>query len=343
MKMKKGLLMLGVAVAAFSSCTNEEVVDMPANRAINFNGFVNNSTRAVTETDATNLTSFYVFGNYKENTWANVYTNVKVSGGKVGDNSVWTPEQIAYWQPSEKYRFAAYSNGNSSATATFDATAQKLTFTDYTPDTKDLIAAIPAELTSNANPATNEDVNLSFEHMLSQVKFTFANQDSYDYTMEISDIKVNGVKTATGTYTYNASDNLIDWTADNSKGDYDFGTLSDIAQAVGTNTHSVVCFVIPQNNEQLNVTFTATFWDGATSKEAPIAKGTFKANLAYKGNEEGTTANTWTPGFKYNYTATINGKDIDESLKDKIIEFKVDAIDGWDDATDQPTAPVVEP
>ena len=41
--MKKSFFVLGVAVAALASCTNEEVVDMPQSRAIQFGTFVNHS------------------------------------------------------------------------------------------------------------------------------------------------------------------------------------------------------------------------------------------------------------------------------------------------------------
>ena len=45
--MKKSLWILGVAVIALTGCTNNEVVDIPQSRAINFsNAFVNNTTRA---------------------------------------------------------------------------------------------------------------------------------------------------------------------------------------------------------------------------------------------------------------------------------------------------------
>lgn len=345
--MKKSLLVLGVAVAALASCTNEEVVSVPEGRAIGFNSFVNNNTKAVTEVNGTNLTSFYVFGNYGEGTWTPVYTNVEVKGNAVGDDSEWTPTQVAYWQASEKYRFAAYSNGNSSTTATFDAASQKMTFAGYNAvdNQKDLIVAIPAELTSNADVTQNEDVNLSFYHMLSQVKFTFNTTDSKDYTMKISDVKVESATVqADGTYTYNASANLINWETNPTTGTYEFGTLNDIAADIASDgsTNSLALLVIPQGDtKDLNVTFTATFWDAAHSEESPIAKGNFTAPLTYEGQSlaEGTTANTWTPGFKYNYSVTINGSTIDPDLEEKVIKFNVDVVDGWDTATDITTTP----
>ena len=157
--MKKSFFVLGVAVAALASCSNEEVVDMPQSRAIQFETFVNHSTRSsVTETTEENLNKFFVFGNYGEGTWTPVYTNVEVTGGNVGDQSGWNPVQTAYWQSGEKYRFGAYSDGNSkieNENVDFIEGEQKLTFTDYTANNaKDLIVAIPDEKTPQASDNT---------------------------------------------------------------------------------------------------------------------------------------------------------------------------------------------
>ena len=92
----------------------------------------------MTETTEENLNKFFVFGNYGEGTWTPVYTNVEVTGGNVGDQSGWNPVQTAYWQSGEKYRFGAYSDGNSkieNENVDFIEGEQKLTFTDYTANT----------------------------------------------------------------------------------------------------------------------------------------------------------------------------------------------------------------
>lgn len=329
--------MLGVAVAALASCSNEEVVDMPQSRAIQFGTFVNHSTRSsVTETTEDNLSKFFVFGNYGEGTWTPVYTNVEVTGGEVGGQSTWTPVQTAYWQSGEKYRFGAYSNGNSKIEdVDFIEGEQKLTFTNYTANNaKDLIVAIPNEMTALASD--NTPVGLSFYHMLSQVKFTFTNTDSHDYIMKIEDIKVNAVKTTTGTATYKAEKPTIVWeTASAQKADYDFETIEDIAEPVKDDSHSTTCFVIPQSNTSLSVSFTAIFSD----KSGEIAKNYFTGNLNYQGDKEGTEKGKWTPGFKYNYTVEINGSKIDPDLKQQVIEFKVDAVEGWTDVDQTPVTP----
>ncbi|MCS2930663.1 fimbrillin family protein [Bacteroides ovatus] len=328
--MKRSFFVLGVAVAALASCTSEEVVDMPQSRAIQFGTFVNHSTRSnVTETTDKNLTKFFVFGNY-DDAWTPVYTNVRVNGGQVGDQSVWTPTQAAYWETGKTYRFGAYCDGENQNTAvSFKADEQKMTFENYAVnDSKDLIVAIPADIT--AQESENGPVNLSFYHMLSQVKFTFNNSDSHDYKMKISDIKVKAVKTATGTATYKAEKPSIVWeTQSASQEEYNFGTLEDIAENFAENTHTTTCFVIPQNNDMLQVTFTATFYD-ASDKQ--IASSTFKGDLNYQGDTEGTNAGEWTPGFKYNYTVEINGSVVNPDLEEQIIEFTVQAVEGWKDA-----------
>lgn len=330
--MKRSFFVLGVAVAALASCTNEEVVDMPQSRAIQFGTFVNHSTRSnVTETTDKNLTKFFVFGNY-DDAWTPVYANVRVNGGQVGDQSVWTPTQAAYWETGKTYRFGAYCDGENQNTAvSFKADEQKMTFENYVVnDSKDLIVAIPADIT--AQESENGPVNLSFYHMLSQVKFTFNNSDSHNYKMKISDIKVNAVKTATGTATYKAEKPSIVWdTQSASQEEYNFGTLEDIAADFTENTHTTTCFVIPQDNEKLQVTFTATFYD-ASDKQ--IARSTFKGDLNYQGDTEGTNAGEWTPGFKYNYTVEINGSTVKPDLEEQIIEFTVQAVEGWKDAAD---------
>lgn len=164
--------------------------------------------------------------------------------------------------------------------------------------------------------------------MLSRVKFTFSNTDSYDYTMAISDITVNAINKATGKYTYNSNGNIISWNENTSNSNYEFGTLNDIAQAVSQDgsTHSVELFVIPQNNANLEVTFTATFSDGA----GQITAGSFKGSLSYTGTTS-TSTTQWVPGYMYNYTVEINGDDIDSNLSQKVIKFNVDAVEGWKD------------
>lgn len=348
--------MLGIAVAAFSSCTNEEVVDMPDNRAINFNGFVNNNTRAVTEITSSDgsLSKFYVFGQAgTSSSWTvTLFNNTEVSGGKVEDNSRWAPVNPAYWEVGKDHRFAAYSDGNvQNNNVSYSPADQKLTFSNYTPNNaKDLIVAIPAQIDgANVDETYNTKVDLSFYHMLSQVKFTFTTKVNDNYTVKISDIQVATATTsATGTYTIGTTGQVgtIDWTTSPTSGTINFDEIEDITTA----TNSTANLVIPQNNtNNIKVTFTADLYNSANEH---IGTADFTASLSYEATSTASTEvgtdNTWTPGYRYNYTAEIptdKWTDPDDPDKELMpIEFTVSAVDGWENANESTaTVSVVEP
>lgn len=337
--MKKCLLMLGVAAAALSSCSQSEILEVAEGRAIGFSSFVNNNTRAaITEiTGKDDLNTYYVYGYHSYTT--PVFENVEVTADGT--------EYTAYWEQGKTYNFAAYSNGNQKIDSdiSFSASAgdKKLTISNYTPDNaNDLVAAIAEELTCD-DPSTQEKVGLTFKHLLSQVKFTFINTDSRSYTMKISDIQIaNAIKTAKVEFTGTGSTAVPVWSGSLTGSGvpaYEFDDLNDIA---ADGTHETECLVIPQSNENLQVTFTATFWDNASSEEDPIRTGKFVASLKYDNLESvvGTEANKWTAGFRYNYTATVNASQIEDTQNPTElypIEFEVDAVEGWNDASQSVT------
>lgn len=336
--MKRSLFMLGVAVAALSGCSQSEILEVAEGRAIGFSSFVNNNTRAaITEIAGTDdLTEYYVYGYHTDN--IPVFENVKVTADGT--------EYTAYWEQGKTYNFAAYSNGNKKIDSdiSFSASAgdKKLTISNYTPDNaNDLVAAIAEDLTCN-NPSTQGKVGLTFKHLLSQVKFTFTNTDSRSYTMKISDIQIaNAIKTAKVEFTGTGSTAVPVWSGSPTGSGvlaYEFDDLNDIA---ADGTHETECLVIPQSNENLQVTFTATFWDNASS-ENPIRTGKFVASLRYDNLESvvGTEANKWTAGFRYNYTATVNASQIEDTQNPTElypIKFEVNAVEGWKDASQSVT------
>lgn len=316
--MKKSFLMFGVAAMALASCTQNEVVEYAENRAIQFDTFVNNNTRAVTE--VASLTNFYVFGEFGDSDGS--------YGNQVYGNELNTTTH--YWVASKYYSFGAYADGDGGkiSNAQFDATNQKLTFPSYTPDdTKDLVVAI-AKHTTNATVTDEASVDLTFDHMLSQVKFTFKTTDADAYTLKISELKINGaVTTATGTYT----NGVIDWSTNPVTGNYAYTGITDVAVEKNDYTASEVKLVIPQaNTGNLNVTFKATI----SGPDFAEKSSTFTADLGYTAGEvSGTRDNTWTPGFVYNYIATINGDQIDPALKNQKIEF-TSTVTPWKPAAD---------
>lgn len=327
--MKTNLFLLGMAVAALSSCTNEEVTDVAQNRAIKFNQFVENNTRVVTELNGNSeLTSFYVFGKFGS---AKGNYDTQIFNNELQTTSY-------YWVADKNYIFGAYANGDggqlNSSEVSFKANDGILTFSNYTPDdAKDLVAAISENV--ECKDAVNQGpVSLNFQHMLSQVKFTFKTTDGDEYTLSISDLKFNALHTATCTYT--KANNTIEWTGDTNN-DYVYLGIADVADVAKNNTVSSESkLVIPQNKtNQLKVTFTATITGAGLDKKT----ADFEATLDVDANIAGTSdANTWMPGYRYNYTATINGDDIDPSLEQQKIEF-TPSVTPWEDATGQPVTP----
>lgn len=327
--MKTNLFLLGMAVAAFSSCTNEEVTDVAQNRAIKFNQFVENNTREVQEVES--LSSFYVFGKFGE--ISNSYTT------QIFNNE--SQDTPYYWVANKFYIFGAYADGNNGKIedVIFDSAKKQLVFTNYSPnDTKDLVAAISDEVESGDNPTTNDNkVSLTFHHMLSQVKFTFNTTDGKEYQIKISNLKFNAVKTSTGNIALSGNNNVtINWeNTSATKGDYDYPVISDVANE-NKAASSEAKLVIPQDGtDLLKVTFTATIIGAGLNKEA-----NFEATLGVAENIAGTSdANTWMPGYRYNYTATINGYDIDPDLENQKIKF-TPIVEPWQNATpDQPVNP----
>lgn len=327
--MKTNLFLLGMAVAALSSCTNEEVTDVAQNRAIKFNQFVENNTRVVQEVES--LSSYYLFGALKD-----------ISGSFPGTNNVFNNEPSSvtqYWSASKSYSFGAYADGEGgkNENVTFDAELKKLTFANYTVnDAKDLVAAT-AEHTTDADVSNESNVELTFKHMLSQVKFTFTTTDADAYTLAITDLKFSAAQTATGSYT---NDGIV-WSGFSSPVSYDYEKIDDVADATKNYTASSNSkLVIPQDNKNLKVTFTASIEGPGMSKKS----ASFEGELAYKKSSEEsdkTEDNKWTAGYKYKYTAEINAKKIAEGGDDEVypIVFKITVIEDWKDATDQSVEP----
>ncbi|WP_291556788.1 fimbrillin family protein [Bacteroides sp.] len=333
--MKKNLILMGVAIAALSSCTQSEVLDVPESKAVRFSSFVDKPTRTVTE--VTGLTNFYVFGNFgTDGNYGNTAYNNESNA------------QTYYWAAAEnKYRFGAYANGengkltsNQVSFSPAAGTNGTLTFTNYAPQDnagKDLVAAIPTTYKVTGNENADTKINLNFKHLLSQVKFTFKTTDADTYTLRIHDIKIDNNAISKTNCTFDGT--TITWATDGAeKQGYTYNEIADIAVATALDGEdapyqgSSVEMVIPQpNTNNIKVTFSATVSGGGF---AELKTGNFEANLDYaKGDVSATTDNTWTPGYRYNYIATINADQIDPSLETKKINFTA-TVEEWKNAND---------
>lgn len=204
--MKKTLWMLGVAVAALTSCTQSEVLDVPESKMIGFDTFVDKPTRALdTDVNTANLSGFYVYAAYGTGDIDvindfNVEDNDYLNGLKVyKDGSDWKYDYQP-WIANNIFRFAAYVDGAADA----DDTATKgklnnvtfipklnqtkfteygvnngdlgswgLEFNDYDVSTKDLLVSVPFPVDPGNLSVAPAKVNVTFKHMLAKVVFEF--------------------------------------------------------------------------------------------------------------------------------------------------------------------------
>lgn len=321
--MKKMLLVLGVAAAAMTSCTNDQTLELNSNSSIDFSAFVGKSTRGVTDTD-NDLSGFYVFGYYGEDYVKEAFNNVSVTNG-TSTGVTWT---------ANDYIFAAYADKNesNSLTANFVPATKTLTISEFqVSESTDLVAAITGNVDNKQ--LLNQDVDLTFNHMLSKVRFTIRNT-AEGLTMKVSNIVVSGL-TDKGTCTYTTAPTPnISWEpltgTNNYSINYD-GTVSNVvAPAVdgGNNTYSSYIsedfLVIPQGLTNVKAEFTIEFFD-ANGKVDEIA---FVGNNAVSLNADAdaNSVAAWKGGVVYNYCT-------DMPASPNTIVFNVKEVNEWPNAT----------
>lgn len=322
--MKRIYLFAAVTAIALAACTKTETTGVSEGNLIKFdNAFVGNVTKV--DVSGTKLSAFWVYGQYENSgNYVTVFNNTKVSGGTADGSSIWTPEETAYWINGKNYVFAAYSDGNNilNSGVLFTPAEKKLSISNYTVGDNDLVAATATA--DNVTASTQTSVSLSFKHLLSKVRFTFTTSMADSYTMAVEGLTFSAVKTSCSV---DFTDNQVgDWSGDT--GDYSYDSISDFASETDAFVEE---YVIPQNNETLKASFTVIVSD----ESGEIARKPFNdISLAYSGSESGTTQNTWTPGFSYNYTAEIN---LDNIIDDaKPITFTVTSVPDFNPATDTP-------
>lgn len=339
--MKKSFFLLGVAVAAMTSCSNDKLLDQaePIQKAIGFDSFVNKGTKATTpvtnEVTANNLNRFYVYG-YHNGTPSVVFNNVSVI--KAGND--WTMEKTneKNWE-TKLYNFAAYADGpgeanySSSSLKTSFANAT-LSFTDYstTLNQNDLIAALYAR--DNSIVLNTTEVALDFEHLLSKVDFTFENTNDNDLLMVVENVKLT-VKTvadcdynATATVWKNFESETVYELHQPTNGTNDadlFGGDNDLKSTAKkfiieqgeTSNVSTEYFVIP-NQSDATITYDVTFYD----KAGNLVETKENQVLSLFPTIDQTKI-SWTPSYIYKYNVQL-------PASPKKIEFTVNTVGEWE-------------
>ena len=323
--MKKSLFMMGVAVAALSSCTQSEVLNVADNNVIKFeNAYVGKATRAATVLDNSNFGSFYVYGHDSNEGGSDVFTGENVFKG---DGTAWGYDNLKAYDEDAVYTFAAYSDGGTTkgtgqlATVTFNKTTTPVTLeiTGYTTtDNKDLIVSFSH---TNINDA-NAPVAFTFKHALAQVKFTIQSALGDENKIAISNFSVTGfADNANLTYTMGTQHEVDAILWDNLGGGSSVTkTINALDNNVATTSNSAygTYVVIPQTKD-LTMAFNATLYNA----DGTILKT--KTGMTAK-----VSAQEFLAGYRYNFIATIDGPDMDQISFDKIVveEWKEYGSDG---------------
>ncbi len=332
--MKKSIFLLGVAVAAMTSCSNDKLLDQaePIQRAIGFDSFVNKTTKAVTATNES-IEKFYAFGYYTASEEASskteIFDNGNIAVTKPAEGDVWNYDNTEYWTKNY-YHFAGYANGNNASALEANFTDHSLSITDYTvSDANDLVADV-LEIDNTNFAAYATKVAFDFKHLLTKIQFKVINTDN-TYKMKITKpLQITGIKTS-GDVVYSETENgwTADWTATDGSRDIenavvnptnDAGNVVYIPTLTTNQTdaqiQSTEYLVMPQAVESIEYSITVEFYD---ENNSIVSEKSLSGSINVSGDE----AFEWTPGYAYLYTISL-------PTAVKEIQFTTPTFTGWD-------------
>lgn len=334
--MKKIFLFGFAAAAVLAGCSKDETIEVSRPGAITFDSFVNLSTKGVADdlVEGT-FTSFKVWGLANSGE-----TTIKPFNGTIVTKSAsgWTYSPVEYWQNGYTYSFVAVapSEDEGSAAGQWALTAPtevgkygSIAFNNG-PGTTDLIYATD---TSNGPVSTDEAcptaVNLTFNHLLSRVKFKFTNQMLDASVLNITNVTITNANTKGNV----DLDNSASWSlaVDNTTSNLNFGGVlleEDETEGFVSNVSRETdhLYMIPLKGADAYIlTFTVQRnYHGGLSKD-------YEHTVTLPAVE-------WAAGNSYCFTAEINEKNINPNPDDPSefcpIEFTA-SVDKWGDFNEE--------
>lgn len=313
----KKLFIMGLAAMglALTACNSDETVEMAKGNAIGFKTFVNNSTRVATDATTTDLKSFKVWGlmNKGDNT-GTPFVGKEVTKGTDGGWSYQTP---VYWEKGYAYSFVALAPNDA-----YEFTAPtvinnwgSLTFNNGTGET-DLIYATAKQTTVKGNTCPSP-VDLTFNHMLSRVRFQFTNGMDDGSVLTVSNVKITDACTS-GTATLAEQLANLSWTPAQGTGALEFGDAAAMEQqnAKAETAHK---YMIPAD-KAYKLTFTVTrVHHGVTD--------TYDHTVTLPQTE-------MKQGLSYQFVATLTANNINPDQVLCPIKFTAE-VKGWENFTDK--------
>lgn len=321
----KKLFIMGLAAMglALTACNSDETVEMAKGNAIGFKTFVNNSTRA-TDVTETNFTSFKVWGKMKkDNQTGTPFDGVVVSKDA---QKGWTYTTPVYWEKGYAYSFVALAQVDAFTMTAPNAYQNygSIAFNNYAKAGEtDLVYAAKdcGEVTVAANTCP-EPVNLTFNHMLSRVRFQFKNAMDDGSILTVTDVKITNAYKS-GTAELKAEFNDLKWVPDEATDEatgelaFDNATTKQFAQNVSCVTGHK--YMIPAT-QAYRVTFKVTRTHNGVTDEY-----THTVDLPETPMQ---------PGKSYQFTATLTAQNINPGQVLCPIKFTA-TVAKWEDFTDK--------
>lgn len=312
----KKLFIMGLAAMglALTACNSDETVEMAKGNAIGFKTFVNNSTRVATDATTTDLNAFKVWGLMNK---GNQTGTPFVAKEVTKENGTWSYTPPVYWEKDYAYSFVALAPNDAYKFTAPTAlnTWGSLTFNNGTGET-DLIYATAKQSTVTGDVCPLS-VNLTFNHMLSRVRFQFENGMDDGSVLTVSNVKITDAYTS-GTATLAEQLASLSWAPGTATGELEFGG----ADAMGKNAKKETGhkYMIPATkNYKLSFTVTRVhhgFTDVYNHNDVPLQGLTFE------------------PGKSYQLVATLTAKNINPDQELCPITFTAE-VKGWEDFTDK--------
>lgn len=322
------MFLLAAAAAALAGCAQNEVIDIPQTRAIGFDPYVGNTTRAAAkDTDLSALKAegagFIVLGGYEDSqTYVPVFDGTNETGSHITWNkSSWEYSPINYWLEGKTYKFVAYAPAELQEGDLFDIdyADNKLKMKDggtFTADGEtDLVVAEgkPQGYLVAAEPVQMDRVGFKFYHALSKVKFTFINGWRNAVTLKITNIKLSNVKntgslTTSGTMAQ-GSDKIRPsaWSGQTGTADYENKPDDVMNTSIYGESYEFENFLLPTglSDSQMKLTFTVLVTNSqGTGPDLGAGAGNSVVKEVVIPKDVVTE---WKPGYAYNYKLTISG------------------------------------
>lgn len=308
----KKILFAAVAALAITSCSQNEEIEAPSQKAvIEFNGVVEKPSRAVAQDLSTlksNTSGFHVYAYNVTTGTASTETPIIANEAIKWDatDNLWKSTQTYYWPMDDKVMFYAYFSPKGkinellpNSTKTYP-TIQNYTVSSSIDDQEDLLVA-----TVGPQAKTTATVTFLFNHALSQINFTIKSLKADNLTYIVKDITLTNVgsiasydykdgwgnATTPITYTYPLSDTDADKTV---TGD------ATTTKKLDTDTKLIL---LPQT---LGTDATITVGYKVLDSKNNIVYDTKTTPKVIKIGEDATVANkTWASGKKIRYTLAL--------------------------------------